>query len=283
MIVHHYASKYNVPYIIQAHGSIPRIDKKFRKLLYDFTFGYRVLNKASKVIALSKVEAEQYRSMSVPKEKIAIIPNGIDLSEYTNLPSRGTFKKKFGIPEDTKVILYLGRIHRSKGIDFLVKTYAYLIDKMGCRDAILVIAGPDDGYLNELKSLVRSTGLDDKVLFTGMLSEKDKINAYVDATICVYLSPYEPFGLVSLEAAACCKPIIVAEGTFLSEIVNQHGFGFSVRYGDFYKLAEIIHEIFTNDNLLITMGQKGREYVFKNCSWATLVAKLVKIYEEVRK
>lgn len=52
--------------------------------------------------------------MKVSSEKIAIIPNGIDLSEYTNLPPKGLFKKKFNIPESKKIILYLGRIHKTK-------------------------------------------------------------------------------------------------------------------------------------------------------------------------
>jgi glycosyltransferase involved in cell wall biosynthesis len=95
---------------LQVHGSLPRIGAKQQlKWIYDVLFGYRLLRDASKVIALTRVEAEQYRRMGVPEEKIAIIPNGIDLSEYAELPPKGVFKKKFNIPEDRKIILYLGQ------------------------------------------------------------------------------------------------------------------------------------------------------------------------------
>jgi len=80
IVIAHYAKKYGVPYVLQAHGSLPRTMAWQRlKWIYDVLFGYRLLRDASKVIALSRVEADQYGGMDVPEEKIAIIPNGIDL------------------------------------------------------------------------------------------------------------------------------------------------------------------------------------------------------------
>ena len=85
ILVSKYATKFRKPYILQAHGCIPRIGKPYIKWLYDQVFGYKILRNASKVIALTKSEAQQYRNMGVPQEKIELIPNGIDLSEYGNL------------------------------------------------------------------------------------------------------------------------------------------------------------------------------------------------------
>ena len=94
IFVHHYARKYGVPYVLQAHGSLPRIMAKRRlKWIYDVLFGYRLLRDASKVVALIQIEAEQYRGISVPEEKIEVIPNGIDLSEYGDLPPKGGFQE----------------------------------------------------------------------------------------------------------------------------------------------------------------------------------------------
>ena len=86
IVIHHYATKYDIPYVLQAHGSLPRIGS-WRKLksIYDVLFGYRLLKDAAKVIALNKMEVEQYRSIGISEEKIAIIPNGIDPVSYTHL------------------------------------------------------------------------------------------------------------------------------------------------------------------------------------------------------
>jgi glycosyltransferase involved in cell wall biosynthesis len=281
IITHHYAKKYGVPYVLQAHGSLPRImDKQRLKLIYDVSFGYRLLKDASKVIALSPVEADQYRRMGVPEEKIAIIPNGVDLSEYANLPPKGAFKKKLGIPEDRKVILYLGRIHRTKGIDFLIKAYAYAVNKMNFKDAVLVIAGPDDGYLNETKALAHFLGVSEKISFTGLLNEHDKVSAFVDSSLVVSPERFNVFLLVPLEAAACGKPVIVSHTNYISHVIHEGEFGLSVEYGDITELAETMGKLLDNENLQKEMGQKGRKFVSDNFSWNSIVERLEKIYKE---
>jgi len=282
IVLHHYAKKYDITYLLQAHGSLRRDDpKRSLKWVYDIFFGYSLLKDASKVIALTPTEAEQYMSMGVPKEKIAIIPNGIDLSEYAELPPKGSFKKKFNIPEDRKIILYLGRIHKIKGVDFLIRAYAYLKNKMDFKDAVLVIVGPDDGYLSEVKSLMHDLSVSNSVLFTGLLSEKDKIKACTDASIVAYLGPFEPYGLVSLEAAACETPVIVAQETPMAEIVNRGKFGFSVKYGDVISLASMLHRVLSDKELTENLGRNGRRYVFNNFDWSKITEKYEQVYGEV--
>jgi len=281
IVAHHYAKKYGVPYVLQAHGSLPRAWAWRRlKWVFDVFFGYWLLRDAAKVIALSQVEAEQYRSMGVPEEKIAVIPNGIDLSEYAVLPPRGSFKRKFDIPDRKKIVLYLGRIHKTKGIDLLVKAYAYLIKEMKCTDALLVIAGPDDGYLTEVKRLLTSLKIVES-LFTEMLSEKEKISAYVDSRIVVNVEPRNVFGLVPLEAAACSTPVVVSKGNAIRETIHEGKFGFSVKYGEVIGLAKIMSILLNDDCLAKEMGQKGRKYIFENYNWTNSITKLEKVYQEI--
>jgi len=131
IVVAHYAKKYGVPYVLQAHGSLPRIMAWQRlKWIYDVLFGYRLLRDASKVVALSQVEAQQYKAMGVPEEKIAVIPNGIDSSEYADLPPSGSFRKKFNIGEDKKIMLYLGIILENKSLVFLAEPFSILWKKL---------------------------------------------------------------------------------------------------------------------------------------------------------
>jgi len=282
IVIHHYAYRYNIPYILQAHGSLRRINTWQRlKWIYDAFFGYRLLRDSSKVIALNNVEAEQYKAMGVPEEKIAIIPNGIDLSEYAELPPKGAFKKKFNIPEDRKIILYLGRIHKIKGVDFLIRAYAILKNKMNFKDAVLVIAGPDDGYLSVVKSLVHDLSVSNSVLFTGLLSEKDKIRAYVDSDVVVNVEPLNVYGLVPLEAAACSAPVIVSKTNAISEVVSKGKFGFSVKYGDVISLASMLHRVLIDEELAENLGKNGRKYVLDNLGWDKIVEKYEQVYTDV--
>jgi glycosyltransferase involved in cell wall biosynthesis len=275
-----------VPYVFQPHGSFllqtpEPCNLRTLKLFLDKLVSSKIVKNASKIIALSDFEAEQYKRMGVPEEKIATIPNGIDLSEYAELPPKGLFKKKFKIGDDRKIILYLGRIHTIKGIDILIRAYAHLKNKVKCKDAVLVIAGPDDGYLSEAKSLVDSLKLNGKVLFTGLLSEIDKIRAYVDSDIVVNVEPLNVYGLVPLEAAACSTPVIVSKTNAISEVVVAGGFGYSVKYGSITSLASMLYRVLIDEKLAENLGKNGRRYVLDNLGWDKIVEKYEKVYEEL--
>ena len=111
-IVCKYAKEFNVPYIIQPHGTLPRIiERKNLKQLYDIVWGNDIRRHASKLIAVSESEAEQFRQAGIPEEKTTLIPNGIDHVSFMNLPPAGRFKEQYGIHE-RHVILYAGRLHR---------------------------------------------------------------------------------------------------------------------------------------------------------------------------
>jgi glycosyltransferase involved in cell wall biosynthesis len=283
LVLYHFIKKGNVPYVLQAHGSIPRVGAWQRlKWIYDVFFGYKLLKDATKVIALSKVEAEQYKSVGVLDNKIAIIPNGIDLSEYAELPPKGVFKRKFNIPEDRKIILYLGRIHKIKGIDFLVKAYAYLKNEMKYRDALLVIAGPDDGYLGEIKSLVQALGISNYVLFVGPLYGEDKLAAYVDSEVYVLPSRYETFPMTILEAYACGKPVVASKVGGLKDLVKDKETGLLFESGNVEQLSKSIFNLLNNNNVAKEMGLKGKNFVRGDFAVAKTVERLEKVYEEAR-
>jgi len=278
IVVHKLAKKYGVPYILQAHGSLTRIGREVRKWLYDFLFGRRVLKGASKVIALSRVEADQYRGMGVPEEKIEVIPNGIDLSEYAKLPLKGSFKKRLNIPEDKKLILYLGRIHKTKGINVLIEAYAYLTKNMKYDNAVLVIVGPDDGYLAEAKSLFESLSVSGSVLFTGFISSEDKLKALVDANVFVTPS-FCGFPVTFLEACAIGTPIITTTlGDTLEWIDDNVGYATLPTHSD---LAKAIHAIISDDELHENFSRNCIDTVKSKFSLEKVVNKLEQIYKEI--
>jgi glycosyltransferase involved in cell wall biosynthesis len=281
-IIHHYARKFGVPYILQARGSLPRImSKQALKLVYDVISGYSVLRDSAKVIALSTTEGKQYEAFGVPEDKIEIIPNGINLSEYFVLPPQGVFKKKFNIGKEKRIILHLGRIHKIKGIDFLIRSYAQLVRSKTYSNVILVIAGPDDGYLRDVENMTSSLGLQDKVLFTGPLYGKDKLEAYVDADVFVLPSRYEAFPNVVLELYACSRPVIASRIDFLRELITHGKTGFLFEKGNIRELTHYLQSILDNPNEGKRMGSEGRKLVEKQFSMERVMNKLEDLYEGV--
>jgi glycosyltransferase involved in cell wall biosynthesis len=272
-----------VPYVFQPHGSflssMPEpCNLRMLKLFLDKFVSNKIVKNASKIIALSRFESEQYKRMDVPGEKIAIIPNGIDLSEYGVLPPKGAFKRKFGIPEEKKIILYLGRIHRTKGIEFLVKVYAYLVKKMGCKGAVLVMAGPDNGYINEARALANSLEVYHSTVFTGFISSEDKLKALVDAEVFVTPSFYG-FPITFLEACAVGTPILTTNlGDVLEWIDDKVGF---TTQPTLQNLAKAIYKIISDEELQRKFSRNCVEIVKSNFSIEKVVEKLETVYEEV--
>jgi glycosyltransferase involved in cell wall biosynthesis len=272
-----------VPYVFQPHGSflssIPEpYGLKMLKIYLDKLVSSKIVKNASKIIALSSFEAEQYKRMGVPEEKIAIIPNGIDLSEYAELPPKGSFKKKFNIPEDKKIILYLGRIHKAKGIGLLIRAYAHLKNEMKDGNTILVIAGPDDEYLSEARNLANSLGLYNSVMFTGFISNEDKLKALVDTEVFVTPSFYG-FPMTFLEACAVGTPIVTTSlGDTLEWIDRNVGYVAQPTPRD---LAEAINKIISDEELHKKFSQKCIEIVKSEFSIEKVVEKIEKVYEEV--
>lgn len=274
IIVHYYAQKYNIPYVLQAHGSVlPFLQKQKFKKMFDIFFGYNVLKSASRVIALNETEASQYQKMGVNPSKIEIIPNGIDMSDYNNAPKNGTFRAKNSISKEDKIILYVGRIHRNKGIDLLVNSYSVLIKDMP--DSKLVFVGPDDGFQAELEKLCEKLGIRENVLFTGFVDSETKMAALMDSDIFVTPS-FTGFPMGFLEACVFGLPIVTTKRGDNLDWIHEK-VGFVVEY-DKYELSESMFCILNNSQLRQDFGENGRKLALQEFNWDSTIKKIENLY-----
>jgi glycosyltransferase involved in cell wall biosynthesis len=273
---YYYAKKHNIPYVMQAHGDLPYANQKVLiKKAIDSIIGYRLLHDASKVIALNKTEADQYKKMGVSENKIEIVSNGIDLLEYKCLPEKGHFRNKHHIHNNEKIILYLGRIHKTKGIDMLVEAYSDLVKDL--KESRLVIVGPDDGHLSELKKQTDELGIEDKVLFTGPLFNRDKLTAYVDAD--VFVTPkFSGLPVTFIEACACGLPIITTTEGDDIDWINDN-VGFVVEY-DKCSIYQAVLKILQDEKLWNDFSNNGKNLALQELNWDKIVTKMeMDVYE----
>lgn len=276
-IVSKYAKEFDVPYIVQPHGSLPRIvEKKGLKQLYDMVWGNGILEHASKIVAVSGNEVEQFRQAGIPDEKITVIPNGVNYISATSLPPAGQFRKQYGIHEK-HIILYAGRVHKIKGIDFLIRAFNAFVQSWTGDDVALVIVGPDDGYQSVLEDLVEQLGLSANVKFIGYMSPLAA--AYQDADVLVYPSVYEIFGLVPFEALLCGTPVIVTDDCGCGEIIKEAECGYLVHYGDVAGLAETLRSALEHPDVNRGMVEAGRRYIEEHLAWESVVKQAEEMYE----
>ena len=277
VIASHYARKYGVPYVLQAHGALPQDTGSTRmKWLFDLLWAKKVILGAAGVIALNETEAARYRALGVAEKKIAIVPNGIDFAEYPNLPARGRFRAAWGIDGATKVVLYLGRLDPTKGIDLLIRSFAEVEREFD--DAVLMLVGGDMGYNGEFRQRIRSLGLDDRVIFTGFVSKEDKMAAYTDADVFVTPS-FTGFPVTFLEACLCGTPIVTTgHGDLLGWVDNIVGFntGYTPE-----ALAGAIGRLLADDALRARFGEQAKELIRTRYNWQAIVHDIETLYADV--
>ncbi len=279
LMVYPYARRYDIPYLLQAHGAIPFLgNKQMLKFIYDKFYGKNLLRDAAKLIALTPIEVGQFNDKGVSKNRIVTIPNGIDLAEFKNLPERGKFKSEHGLRADEKVVLYLGRINRIKGLAFLVKAFAALSKEVA--SVRLVIIGPDENYLNELTALARRLALKDRIIFKGPIYGSDRIGPYVDADVCVLPSVYDTFPVSVLEALACGTPVIVSSNCGIAEIIHARS-GYAVA-NDISILKDTMARILTNPTLANKLGENGKKLVTETYNWSHIARMMEQVYLEVK-
>ena len=278
-IVYRYAMQNHIPYIVQPQGTVlPFFEKQALKRIYDICWGKQILKNASNLFASSKNESDQIQSMGVERNKITIVPTCLDLSEFNNLPQRGTFKAKYGIKPNEKVILFLGRIHKIKGIDLLIDAFFDLSNEMD--DIKLVIIGPDGGLMDSLLKKVEDLNIREKIIFTGMIHNFDKFAAYVDAEIYVLPSKSEAFGLTVLEAWACGTPVIISEGCLISEFLPNKEIIFK---RDKNQLKNLLKKIFQDNGLKTKLQNEGKELLKNQFNWSKGIENYIFIYSDLIK
>ena len=188
----------------------------------------------------------------------------------------GGYLKKYRIKSDEKIVLYLGRIHRIKGVDLLIEAFSDLVKKID--DVKLVIVGPDDGFLSILKVQIEGLKIGDRILFTGPLYGKDKLEAYVDSDLYVLPSVYEIFGITLLEACVCGAPVITIDECGISDTVKKVGY---VVEFDKEQLQNALFEILSDEGLRRRFGEEGKNLVRERFGWDGIVCRLENIYRNI--
>jgi glycosyltransferase involved in cell wall biosynthesis len=277
LVVAHFCRKYKVPYVIQGRGAMkPAHSSLLAKHTYDWLLGRSILKECALFIASSRAEVSDYDGYIRKDQKVVVIPNGLDVGAYANLPHKGEFRKQYRIAE-TRVITYLGRVHSQKGLDHLLRAFA------GSRfrpESRLVIIGPDDGYRTSLAALAQHLDLASSVTFVEALEGRQKLQAYVDSDVVVYAGSSESFGMVPFEAAMCGVPTITSEGSACAQLLTGYGAAFVAPYGDAPKLSQAIDGILENRQEAARKASAARRRIEADLGWEKIAQQYEAAYAE---
>ncbi|MEQ8968475.1 MAG: glycosyltransferase [Azospirillaceae bacterium] len=266
-----------VPYIIRPHGSLdPYLINRSRgrKRVMEWLYQNRAFRRAAAV----HFTAEEERRLATPYVHGArgvVAPLGVDLSAFDTLPAPGRFRNRYPELADKRLMLFFGRLHFKKGLDLLVGAFARLA--ADAPDLHLVIAGPDDGYGEEVRGWIAERGLSDRVLFTGMLTGEDKRAVLVDSDVFVLPSYTENFGMAILEALCCRLPVVISDQVNIHDEVAAAEAGLVVPC-DAGRVAEATARVLADPDLAARLVANGLELVANRYDWRAASANLEHLY-----
>ncbi len=247
-----------VPAVITVHDlSFLRFPERFRPAnrLYLSTLTRLSCRRARRVIAVSRATADEtVRLLSVPPERVDVVPHGVDHARFRPIPPNqvAAFRQERGLPE--RFVLFLGTLEPRKNLKRLIEAFAHT--GMARQGIKLVIAGGKGWYYHEIFERVAELDLEDAVYFSGFVPDAELPLWYNAATVFVYPSSYEGFGMPLLEAMACGTAVIGSDASCMPEVVGDAGL--LVPPHDVVGLADSLGRLMADANLRADLGQRGR-------------------------
>ena len=256
-----------VPYVVSPRGMLEGGSMghhRYRKMLGYHLLEKRGLRRAAFLHATSAEEHAALSALSLDPE-IVMVPNGVAPPETGTNPE---FRSQHGLPAESPLVVYLGRLHPTKRLDLLVAAFAAARHQLP--EIELVIAGRADG-------VEPSQFGGEGIHLLGQISEKDKWSLLEETDVLVMCSDSESFGLSVVEALARGMPVVVTK-TCPWEAVERHRLGFWVEQS-VSEIAMAIVEMLTDGAEAREMGARGRELVARDYQWSSIGTEMAALYQ----
>ena len=240
----------------------------------------RFLRRADALIAVSEnTKRDVVKLMQIPPDKITVIYEGVNPAyrPLDDSAARDRVREKYRLPAE--YILYFGTLEPRKNLLTLLDAYHALLVR-GQAIPSLVLAGRKGWLYQPVFARVRALGLEDRVHFTDYVDEQDAPVIMNAASVFVYPSLYEGFGLPPLEAMACGTPVICSNASSLPEVVGDGGLLFEPR--DVGALANAIARVLADAELRTQLRARGIEQARK-FTWERAARETLAVYQAVEK
>ncbi|MCF2660180.1 glycosyltransferase [Parabacteroides distasonis] len=264
--------KHGIPYVMTPRGALEPWcleQKKWKKKIAMWLYQKKDLQKAAAILTTADMEAQHLRELGI-KTPLAVIPNGIDVSEYQCRPADCLSSVK-------KQIVFLSRIHQKKGIEILINVWENL--RIDFPDWNVVIAGNgEESYIEQLKNVISSKGLSDVVEIIPPVFGEAKHKLYMESSLFVLPTYSENFGMVVAEALACGVPVVTTNGTPWQEL-NDENIGWCVDLSEQNIENAIRDALSLPAEVLFAMGQRGSMHINENYLYTSVAKKNIELYK----
>lgn len=235
---------------------------------------------AWRVITASLYMADEVKTyFQVPRDKIDVVPNGVDPAPFDALEGvdLSNFRARWARP-DERIVFSVGRLVQEKGAHLIVEAAPRVLAQNP--NTRFIIAGTG-GMGDYIRRRVAALGIGDRVNVAGFVSDADRNRLLKVSDAAVFPSIYEPFGIVALEAMAARCPVVVSSVGGLGEVVQHEKTGITVYPDNIDSLAWGILETLNHPAAAAARAEKAYRMVKTEYSWDHVAALTIEVYERI--
>ncbi len=243
---------------------------------------------ANRVITVSEAMKDDLSRNNWPSARISVVWNGVDPETYdpghVSTEEVKAVRESYGIAPEETMLFFIGRLTWVKGVRNLVQAMPEVLREYPQVKLVILGKGEEERDIAEMASRLNITG--HVITRFDFVSEAQRIAHYAAADVCVFPSLYEPFGIVSLEAMAMGKPIVVgARGVvgFREQVVpsGPEQTGVHVNGSEPMDIAWGIKSLLGNPQAAREMGKRGRQRVLRHFTWEQATKQTIETYQSV--
>jgi len=270
---------YDIPLVISDQGGLfthPDFKKdRITSYLYKLQepFIKFIIKQAKKIIAANEYEQTIF-SKYCTKSKILLVKNGINFEQITTIPF--DFKKKYKI--SGRMILFVGRFSKIKGIDLLLDAFSDICKLKEFDNVMLVILGVDFGYQGDMMKKIQNLKIQNRIKIIQKPPREDVIASYHACEFAVLPSKWEMSPLTPLEVFSCKKTVISTNAYGIPYVVVNGKNGLLVPANNPKKITECIIKLLDNDKMRYRLGNEGFKMVEKECNSKVMAQQILQVY-----
>jgi glycosyltransferase involved in cell wall biosynthesis len=273
------ARRLGVPYVISPRGMLQQTSmsrRPFKKALYYMLFERRTVAGAAALHFLSDAERHDSGVINPARQMTIVAPNGVD-GNLAATEGAGVFRRGLGLGPGKRLMLFLGRLHWSKGLDLQADAFIRIARRMD--DVVWVLVGKDEGVGGTIRQRLAHAGLMDRVWFTGELQRDQCLSALRDADVFVLSSRHEAHSMALNEAMVLGAPCVITRSVGFKWL-GEYGAGVETE-NTAEALADGICDVLQSRIATSRRVEAARRLVTDKLSWSRVAAEMVRGYNAV--
>jgi glycosyltransferase involved in cell wall biosynthesis len=269
------------PYVLSPRGMLQSVSVGRRRLLkgvYHRLLEQRTISGSAALHFVSQVEAAESAAFLTPETRRLIIPNGVAaVNAHDRRTGKGAFRREHPSLQGRRIVLFVGRVHWSKGLWLQAEALPALIRRVP--RATWVLLGPDAGERGRLEAWLAIRGLEDHVYWAGEVPHAVVMAALADADVFVLTSLHEAQSVALSEALGAGTPIVACAAAAFADLDGAGAAALVPR--DAAALANVMAEILESPSRAQALGEAAKQFAADVLTWPRIAREMRRGYEEV--